>query len=136
MNNDRTCGGCNHFVRTEGMHICICANPATETLYVQPTTDRCKHFEPRTTKIKPRRLCDFCERRRPIEDDYGRYSMELTSLIPLPSINLTTGEKTEPERKVEYALFLYEDKDGGEVGSFPIKYCPLCGRKLYGEGEK
>lgn len=83
-----------------------------------------------------RRLCDFCERRRPIEDDYGRYSMELTKLAACPSVNLTTGERTKPERKVEYALFLYEDKDYGEVGSFPIKYCPMCGRKLDGEGEK
>lgn len=83
-----------------------------------------------------RRLCDFCERRRPIEDDYGRYSMELTKLAACPSVNLTTGERTKPERKVEYALFLYEDKDDGEVGSFPIKYCPMCGRKLDGEGEK
>lgn len=96
----------------------------------------CNTWAPRTTKVKPRRLCDFCERRRPIDDDYGRYTMEFTKLIPLESINLTTGERTKPERKVEYALFCYEDKDDGVVGSFPIKYCPLCGRKLDGEGEK
>lgn len=84
----------------------------------------------------PRRLCDFCERRRPIDDDYGRYSLEFTRLIPLESINLSTGERTKPERKVEYALFLYEDEDDGEVGSFQIKFCPLCGRKLAGEGKK
>ena len=96
----------------------------------------CKVWAPRTNKVKPRRLCDFCERRRPIDDDYGRYTMEFTKLIPLESINLTTGERTEPKRNVEYALFLYEDKDDGEVGSFPIKYCPLCGRKLDREGEK
>lgn len=129
MNNFCVCENCKHFIMPEGMHICICANLATETLYVKPK-DCCILFEPRKIKVKPRRLCDFCERRRPIDDDYGRYTMEFTKLIPLESINLTTGERTEPKRKVEYALFLYEDKDDGEVGSFPIKYCPLCGRKL------
>lgn len=93
----------------------------------------CNTWEPCPTKVKPRRLCDFCERRRPIEDDYGRYTMEFTKLIPLESINLTTGERTEPKRNVKYALFLYEDADDGEVGSFPIRYCPLCGRKLESE---
>lgn len=96
----------------------------------------CKGWVPRTNKVKPRRLCDFCERRRPIDDDYGRYTMEFTKLIPLESINLTTGERTEPKRNVEYALFLYEDKNDGEVGCFQIKYCHLCGRKLDREGEK
>lgn len=101
-----------------------------------PIHDPCVAFEPRANKVKPRRLCDFCERRRPIDDDYGRYSLECVKLIPLPSINLTTGEKTEPKNKAEYAMFIYEYEDDGEVGSFPIKFCPLCGRKLTGEGKK
>lgn len=96
----------------------------------------CKTWAPRTNKVKPRRLCDFCERHRPIEDDYGRYLMEFTELAACPSVNLTTGERTEPKNKFSYSLFVYEDKDDGEVGSFLIKYCPLCGRKLEGDGEK
>lgn len=122
-NHDQICRNCM------GRHICLQAQ-------VNGLNGTCEAWKPRTNKIKPRLLCDFCERHRPIEDDYGRYSLEFKRLIPLPSINLTTGEKTEPERKIEYALFLYEDKDDGEVGSFPIKYCPLCGRKLTGEGKK
>ena len=97
-----------------------------------PIHDPCVAFEPRANKVKPRRLCDFCERRRPIDDYYGRYSLEFKRLIPFPSINLTTGEQKE----IKYALFLYEDEDDGEAGSFPIKFCPLCGRKLTGEGKK
>lgn len=96
----------------------------------------CQTWAPRTNKVKPRRLCDFCERRRPIDDYYGRYSLEFKRLIPFPSINLTTGEQKEPEQKIKYALFLYEDKDDGEAGRFPIKFCPLCGRKLTEEGKK
>ena len=122
-NHDQICRNCM------GRHICLQAQ-------VNGLNGTCEAWKPRTNKIKPRRLCDFCERHRPIEDDYGRYTMEFTKLIPLESINLTSGERTEPERKVEYALFLYEDKDDGEAGSFPIKYCPLCGRKLDGEGKK
>lgn len=90
----------------------------------------CKTWAPRTNKVKPRRLCDFCERHRPIEDDYGRYLMEFTKLAACPSVNLTTGERTEPKNKYSYSLFVYEDADDCEVGSFPIKYCPRCGRKL------
>ena len=101
-----------------------------------PIHGPCEAFKPRTNKVKPRRLCDFCERRRPIYDDYGRYSLECVKLIPLPSINLTTGEQTEPKNKAEYAMFMYEDENDGEVGSFPIKFCPLCGRKLAEEGKK
>ena len=111
-------------------HDQICRNcrwrPICNYAKINGPCEACEH----RTKVKPRRLCDFCERHRPIEDDYGRFTMEFTKLIPCESINLTTGERTEPKRKVEYALFLYEDKDDGEVGSFPIRYCPLCGRKL------
>lgn len=117
---------CDHLCRNcRGRYICLDAQ-------INGLNSTCAEWKPRTTKVKPRRLCDFCERRRPIDDDYGRYTMEFTRLIPFPSINLTTGEQKE----IKSALFLYEDKDDGEVGSFPIKFCPLCGRKLDGGGEK
>ena len=118
-NHDQICRNCM------GRHICLQAQ-------VNGLNGTCEAWKPRTNKVKPRRLCDFCERRRPIDDYYGRYSLEFKRLIPFPSINLTTGE----QREIKYALFLYEDEDDGEVGSFPIKFCPLCGRKLDGEGKK
>lgn len=97
----------------------------------------CKGWAPRTNKVKPRRLCDFCERHKLIDDEYGRYKIGCVKLIPLPAINLTTGEKSDPKRNVEYSMFVYEsDDDTGEVGSFPIKFCPYCGRKLDWECEK
>lgn len=135
MNNYRTCENCKQFIMPEGFAVGVCISYKSEPLYVSPGYC-CKLFEPRNNKVKPRRLCDFCERRRPIYDDYGRYSLECVKLIPLPSINLTTGEKTEPKNKAEYAMFMYEDENDGEVGSFPIKFCPLCGRKLTGEWKK
>lgn len=132
MNNYRTCENCKHFIMPEGTSLGVCSRFAKDPAFVLPT-DICIIFEPRKNKVKPRRLCDFCERHKPLEDDYGRFTMEFTKLIPLESINLTTGERTEPKRNVEYALFLYEDADDGEVCSFRIRYCPLCGRKLGGE---
>lgn len=91
----------------------------------------CKVLAPRANKVKPRRLCDFCERHKLIDDEYGRYKIGCVKLIPLPAINLTTGEKSDPKRNVEYSMFVYEsDDDNGYVGSFPIKFCPYCGRKL------
>lgn len=134
MSNERTCEHCDHY--SPCGYYGLCLRPESDKVCVERRSAGCKFFKPRTNKVKPRRLCYFCERHRPIDDDYGRYTMEFAKLIPLESINLTTGERTKPERKVEYALFLYEDKDDGEVGSFPIKYCPLCGRKLDGDGEK
>ena len=131
MSDKRTCENCKQFTMPEGFAVGVCISYKAEPLYVSPGYC-CKLFEPRNNKVKPRRLCDFCERRRPIDDYYGRYSLEFKRLIPFPSINLTTGEQKE----IKYALFLYEDKDDGEVGSFPIKFCPLCGRKLDGDGEK
>lgn len=139
MNNFCVCENCKHYIPASGQSCGVCGEPDVGNTWVYSKHDACSYFSRKgvtATKVKPRRLCDFCERRRPIEDDYGRYTMELTRLIPLSSINLTTGEKTEPKNKAEYAMFLYEDKDDGEAGSFPIKFCPLCGRKLTGEGKK
>ena len=80
--------------------------------------------------------CDFCNRKMPISDEYGEYELQCVKLIPLPSINLTTGEQEEIAADPYYSLFLYEECEPGERASFPIKYCPLCGRKLEGDGEK
>lgn len=101
---------------------------------VDAYTVHCNYHTGLKTKVKPRRLCDFCERHKLIDDEYARYKIGCMKLIPLPAINLTTGEKSDPRRNVEYSMFVYEsDDDNGEVGSFPIKFCPYCGRKLGGE---
>ena len=97
----------------------------------------CKTWAPRSTKVNYRRLCDFCERHKLIDDEYGNYQISCLKVVPLPAINLTTGEKYEQKRKVEYSMFVHKSNDvRSDVGSFPIKFCPLCGRKLTGEGKK
>lgn len=116
MNKYSVCGNCKYF------NVCI----------VDINRDICEHFESKKrSSVRPRRLCDFCELHKLIDDEYGRYKNGCMKLIPLPAINLTTGEKSDPKRNVEYSMFVYEsDDDNGEVGSFPIKFCPYCGRKL------
>ena len=76
--------------------------------------------------------CDFCELLMPVQDEYGRYSMYCTRLVPFPALDLDTGEYAEKADPPYYSLFIYEDGVAGEQGSFPIKYCPCCGRKLEG----
>lgn len=76
-------------------------------------------------------MCLYCEEnRKTMEDEHGEYSMKVTKLIPFPTIDLTTGEVEKTAPPPYYALFLYLEEDHGEEASFPINYCPMCGRKL------
>ncbi|MBR4873305.1 MAG: hypothetical protein IKV00_05670 [Clostridia bacterium] len=136
MSDKRTCENCKHFIMPEGFAVGICISYKAEPLYVSPGYC-CELFEPRNNKVKPRRLCDFCERRMPILDDYGRYTMESVKTESCPTVNLTTGERTGPDENGEYVLLIFDENGHGiDPGMFPIKFCPLCGRKLTGEGKK
>lgn len=137
--NIRRCSDCKHFVSLSGgQYIGICTCSSNSFSYL-PLTDfpqlfDCPFYHPKTSKIKPRRLCDFCERRIPILDDYGRYTMEIVKTESCPSVNLTTGERTEPDENGEYVLLIYDENGHGrDPGMSQIKFCPYCGRKLGGE---
>lgn len=131
--NNHYCGVCDYFQTTDFKNLKgVCRKLGTNALPDDNKT--CPFFSNMRVTVRPRRLCDFCERHKLIDDEYARYKIGCMKLIPLPSINLTTGEKSDPKRNVEYSMFVYEsDADNGEVGSFPIKFCPYCGRKLGGE---
>lgn len=76
-------------------------------------------------------MCKFCSPDREIvTDEYDEMDMRIVKLTPMPEINLTTGETATKADTPYYCLFLYYDIDKGETASFPIKYCPLCGRRL------
>lgn len=78
-------------------------------------------------------MCDFCAGRGKIEDEYGEWELDCVKIMPLPAINLTTGEKDETADPPYHALFLRyldDEEDKGEHGSFPIRFCPVCGREL------
>lgn len=77
--------------------------------------------------------CEFCQGDGWIEDEYGEWKLEEVTLTPLPAINLTTREVEPASDEPYHALFLkYIDEEygSGEHGSFPINFCPVCGRQL------
>lgn len=134
MSDKQVCENCKHYKPVSGYEGGLCGSVDIFKLFTAAQSSACSYFVKGRKTVKPRRLCDFCERHKLIDDEYARYKIGCMKLIPLPSINLTTGEKSDPKRNVEYSMFVYEsDDDNGEVGSFPIKFCPYCGRKLGGE---
>lgn len=89
----------------------------------------CEAFDPRKNKVKPRRLCDFCERSKFILGGLGRYSMTMGRIVSI-DVQKDTDNITSTTLTVTKKGAAIEDE------YFQIKYCPLCGRKLDGEGEK
>ena len=78
-------------------------------------------------------MCEFCAGIGKIEDEYGEWELDCVKITPLPGIDLTTGEKDSDAAPSYYALFLRyldDEDDRREHGSFPINFCPVCGRLL------
>ena len=80
--------------------------------------------------------CDFCQGSGYIEDEYGEWKLQAVKLTPLPPIILS-GDipyHRPPDADPPYwSLFLRYLDEGcgkGERASFPINYCPVCGRDL------
>ena len=79
--------------------------------------------------------CEFCQGGGCIEDEYGEWKLEVVKIEPLPPIVLSGYPGIVPYHAEApyWALFmkhLEEDFTVGEKASFPIKYCPMCGRDL------
>lgn len=126
----KTCENCRWF-KPEGIGLGTCQNPKCEKDIV-PWYGGCKLFsgKHKSSKVKPRRLCDFCERGKRMESEEGEHDLKLVKLTPLPAINLTSGETADKAEPPYYAMFLYDMDREGEAATFPVKYCPMCGRKL------
>lgn len=69
--------------------------------------------------------CEYCKSGKVIETDHG--TAECVRLIPLPPINLTTGE-LEVADKPYYAVCV-RWKEGGE-DYIPANFCLNCGEPL------
>ena len=123
------CENCRHFKKFYGMYGSCPINEDFGGKFVHKL-DTCGAFERKTSKVKPRRLCDFCEREKRVESMEQEHSLKLVKLTPLPSINLTTGETAKTAGPPFHAMFLYDLDRVGEAGTFEIKFCPFCGRKL------
>ena len=78
-------------------------------------------------------MCDFCAGNGKIEDEYAEWELDCVEITPMPAIDLTTGERDENADPPYYAMFLRyldDEEDRSEHGSFPINFCPVCGRQL------
>lgn len=81
-------------------------------------------------------MCDFCKGRSFIEDEYGEWKLHSVKLTPLPPVILSGDipSHSQPEAEPPYwALFLKYIDEGfekGEMASFPIRFCPVCGQEL------
>lgn len=130
---EKDCENCGWF-NPEGMGMGTCKNPKSEKTIV-PWYGYCTLFNEKgkSGKVKPRRICDFCERGKRMNSEEGEHDLRLVKLTPLPAINLTSGEIESKPGKPFYAMFLHDPEYGDEAATFPVKYCPICGRKLVTE---
>lgn len=125
----KTCERCKHYEHLLGMYGICNENPNCKKQVHK--FDVCAAFKQRTFKVKPRRLCDFCERGKRMNSEEGEHGLRLVKLTPVTPIDLTN--QNEEEIKLEkpfYAMFLHDPEYGDEAATFPVKYCPFCGRKL------
>lgn len=70
--------------------------------------------------------CEYCNDGKTIETDIDG-EIEIVKIIPLPAIDLVTGEQERKAASPYWAMRLL--LDGGE-DFVRIHFCPLCGRRL------
>jgi len=77
-------------------------------------------------------MCKFCgEERAIMDDEYGEYEARIVKIIPLAPINLTNGEIAETTEPPYFVIFVGIDVCEREEASFPINFCPMCGKRLF-----
>lgn len=126
---EKNCKNCKHF--EEGLRDGCGFCHKNRTMVYE--TSHCIRHERKAYKVKPRCLCYFCERGKRVESEEGEHDLRLVKITPLPAINLTSGETAEKADPPYYAMFLHDPEYGDEAATFPVKFCPICGRKLVGE---
>ena len=63
-------------------------------------------------------------------DETGEYEAEIVKITPLPAIDLGTGRVCGTGKPPYFSLFVSYDFEEGEKASFPIIFCPMCGKRL------
>lgn len=76
-------------------------------------------------------MCDFCrkEHRTKIHTEINGVSVCIVNIIPLPAINLTTGEREKNAREPFFQIRFY-DEDMEIEDYLTITHCPMCGEKI------
>ena len=86
--------------------------------------DAADMIEAATEKQKTCPLCHGAY----METEACNFTVAISDIIPMPAINLTTGEKEENARPPFPALIIGNVDEGQDF--LPIEFCPFCGRKL------
>ena len=76
-------------------------------------------------------MCDFCrkEHRTERHTEIEGISASIVKIIPLPAINLTTGE-TEKKVKKPFSQIRFYDEDMEIEDYLTITHCPMCGERI------
>lgn len=78
-------------------------------------------------RVRRKEGCGFCVSGEPFETHiYGK--AEIVRLVPLPAIDLTTGETEQTAEKPFFAVLIRSDDFGEDY--VPIEFCPNCGAKM------
>lgn len=72
--------------------------------------------------------CEYCTGDREAFPTHCDGEAEITQLVPLPAIDLTTGETAETADPPFFAIRIQSDDMGEDF--VPIRFCPKCGREL------
>ena len=91
---------------------------------LQMCRDAADMVEAIAENMKP---CSLCHGSHAHTDD-DLFDIQIGEIIPMPAINLTTGEKEEKARPPFPALIIGSGDEGQDF--LPIEFCPICGRKL------
>lgn len=76
------------------------------------------------------KFCQLCHGTH-IQTDDELFDIQISKIIPLPAINLTTGEADKSAPPPFHALTIGNEELGQDFLS--VAFCPLCGRKLMEE---
>lgn len=72
--------------------------------------------------------CEYCTGEGKTFPTHCDGEAEITRLIPLPAINLLTGETAETADPPFFAIRIESDEMSEDF--VPIRFCPKCGREL------
>ena len=79
-------------------------------------------------KMERDKGCEYCTGAAKTFPTHCDGEAEITKLIPLPAIDLMTGEMADSADPPFFAIRIQSDDMGEDF--VPIRFCPKCGREL------
>lgn len=73
-------------------------------------------------------MCKYCEKEDYVNDNGRRFGQSFEKEIPYEA-DVCISWLVENGKGISYEIYMNDDSCGCDV-SVPIKFCPMCGRKL------